>query len=90
MKKRVRRTVLIETEQVSILLDRSNFELTYCAKCGPGFAMLLPEQISRLTDISVREVYRLVESSELHYVDCGKVFVCLESLLVLHKENGGE
>lgn len=81
MKKRVRQTVLIETEQVSILLDRSGHELSFCAKCSSGSAMLSPEQIARLTDISIREIYRLVESDRVHFVDQEKVFVCLDSLL---------
>lgn len=81
MKKRIRQTVLIETEQISIFFDRSKQEFMFCPKCEVESVMLLPEKIAELTNISIREIYRQIESGEVHFIEKETILVCLESLL---------
>lgn len=81
MKKRIRQTVLIETEQISILFDRSKQDFMFCEKCKAESVMLTPERIAEVTSFQIREIYRLVEAGKIHFVEAGKIFVCLEGLL---------
>lgn len=81
MKKRIRQTVLIETEQISILFDRSKQDFKFCKQCKIKSVMLPPEKIAEVTSFAIREIYRLIESERVHFIENEKVFVCLESLL---------
>lgn len=85
MKRKIRQTVLIETEQISILFDRTKQDFMFCQKCEIESVMLPPEKIVEVTDFKIREIYRLIESERVHFIENEKVFVCLESLL--NKEN---
>jgi hypothetical protein len=81
MKRKIRQTVLIETEQISILFDRSKQDFMFCPKCEVESVMLLPEKIAELTNVSIREIYRRIESGEVHFIEKERILVCLESLL---------
>ena len=81
MKKRIRQTVLIETEQISILFDRSKQDFMFCEKCKIESVLLPPEKIAKVTNFQIREIYRLIESERVHFIENEKVYVCLESLL---------
>ena len=83
MKRKIRRAVLIETEQISFLVNRSSTDFMICKKCGEDAVMLSPEKLSEGTDIHKREIYRRVECGTVHYQERenGDVFICIQDLL---------
>ena len=81
MKRKIRQTFVIETEQISILFDRTKQDFMFCEKCKAESVMLPPEKITEITNFPIREIYRLIESEKVHFAEKEKVFVCLESLL---------
>jgi len=83
MKRKSRRAVLIETEQVSFLVNRTSTDFMICKKCGEDAVMLTPEKISEGAGIQKREIYRRVESGTVHYQEKenGDVFICIQNLL---------
>ena len=81
MKRTIRQTLLVETEEISLLIDRSSNDFMICPECGGESFMLRPEKLAEATQIPAREVYRSVENGSVHFVERDGVFVCLTSLL---------
>ena len=82
MKRKSRRAVLIETEQISFLVNRASTDFMICEKCGEDAVMLTLEKVSEGAGIHKREIYRRVESGTVHYQERenGDVFICLQDL----------
>ena len=53
----------------------------YCPQCRSLVEMAAPPVAAILAHSTEREVYRLVETSKIHFVESGGVLVCLTSLL---------
>jgi len=81
MKRTIRQTLMVETEEISFLIDRSSNDYIMCPECGGESFMLRPEKLAEATQIPAREIYRLVESGSVHFLERDGVFVCLTSLL---------
>lgn len=83
MKRKIRRFISVETEQISFLINRASADFEICDRCEKENVMLEPEKIAQVTKIKQREIYRLIETGDLHFIerDDEKIFVCLESLI---------
>ena len=42
--------------------------------------MATPQMAGVLTDISEREVFRLIEAGEIHFIENARVLICVDSL----------
>jgi hypothetical protein len=49
--------------------------------------MATPKTAGVLTDISEREVFRLIEAKEIHFIENARVLVCIESLRKLQADS---
>lgn len=60
----------------------ANFVNAFCVDCGRKTGFLTPEAAAGIIDSDTREVYRRIESGELHYIEVGGVtlMVCARSL----------
>mgnify|MGYP001430134186 CR=1 FL=1 len=81
MKKIIRRVVAVENEQISILVSRASQDFIVCPQCEGEKLMFSPEKITEAANIQTREIFRLIEANEVHFIEREKIFVCLESLL---------
>ena len=56
---------------------------SWCAQCNGEFSLLSPTAAAELISVSTREMYRMVESGRVHYVEAPnrEPFICLNSLL---------
>lgn len=52
----------------------------YCSDCRKMTEMATPKTAGVLTDISERELFRLIEGKEIHFIENTRILVCLESL----------
>jgi len=54
----------------------------WCKHCGKNLPMVTPETAARLSGATVRELYRRIETRNLHFVETteGLLFVCTQSL----------
>lgn len=68
------------SETVAYSRRDEKFE-AYCPQCRSLVEMAAPRVAAVLARSSEREVYRLVETDKIHYVESGGVLVCLNSLL---------
>ena len=84
MLKHVRQTkITISKSEVIVLRNAREFATADCSACGKRVDMLTPEQAVTLTGISSLNIYRLVESQQLHFRETaqGHLLICLESLI---------
>lgn len=66
-------------ERIAVTNSEQRFE-AYCSECKKMTEMATPKTAGVIADISEREVFRLVESKEVHFVENARVLVCIESL----------
>jgi hypothetical protein len=66
-------------ERIAVTNTEQPFE-AYCSQCKKMTEMATPKTAGVLTEISEREVFRLIEGKEIHFVENDRVLVCVESL----------
>jgi hypothetical protein len=72
--------VTFETEESVSVKVRGGFT-GYCERCNAVVDMVPTEAAALLTGLSEREIFRLIETGEIHFVEAERVFVCRESSL---------
>lgn len=71
-----------ETHEFSILTRPRLSGKKFCDDCRAEVRWLFPEEAMLLAQVSLREIFRLVESRKIHFVENSEGFllVCAESL----------
>jgi hypothetical protein len=71
-----------ETHELKILTRPLVREKRFCSECLAEVRWVIPEEAMLLAGISQREVFRLVETRDLHFAENpnGFVIVCADSL----------
>jgi excisionase family DNA binding protein len=79
MKKRMEITVEIDR---MMLVSSQKSPTLWCELCAAHVRMLTVDEAAALTGASSRNVYRRVESGELHFAETpeGRLFICPDSL----------
>jgi len=78
--------ITFETEETVVLREGSRVCVEYCAGCQKEALMATPQTAGLLSGVGEREIFRLVESGLLHFVEGVRVLICLESVRNLGKE----
>lgn len=64
-------------EQETVILRQSDSYLSdYCPRCQATVRLLAPEILAILVPISEREVFRLIELGQIHFVETKRIYVC--------------
>ena len=79
MTKRKDGIVIEIDEQIAVTNTEHQFE-AYCSECKKMTEMATPKTAGVLTQTSEREVFRLIEEKEIHFIENARVLVCLKSL----------
>ena len=66
-------------ERIAITNAEQQFE-AYCSECKKMTEMATPKTAGVLTEVSEREVFRLIEGKEIHFMENARVLVCIKSL----------
>lgn len=71
-----------ETHEINILTRPTVPEKRFCDSCRHEVRWLIPEEAMLLANATLREIFRLIESSEIHFVENAEGFllVCAASL----------
>lgn len=79
------------TRTIELSMERSDFFVASkckpsffrCVHCGRQASFVIPAEAARLSGQSLREIYRRIESAEIHFFETpdGALLVCLDSLL---------
>ncbi|MDQ4120061.1 MAG: hypothetical protein M3209_01165 [Acidobacteriota bacterium] len=82
MKKKIRRQVTTETKQIALVIDSMSNSGSKCEICSKDSRMVSPLLAARLLQTDTREIYRLIERNEIHFVETPtkQLFVCLTAL----------
>ena len=74
--------ITLTTRQTFVVRSSPRETALWCPVCARLSQMITPDEAAVLCATRAREIYRLIESAELHFVesDGGLVLVCLESL----------
>lgn len=70
----------IEIDERITLSDSDKKLEAYCSGCKKMTEMATPQMSGVLTDISEREVFRLIEAGEIHFIENARVLICVDSL----------
>ena len=67
------------SETVAYSSRRERFE-NFCPTCKAMSEMATPQTAAVLTHTTERELYKLVETGRVHFVETDRVLICLQSL----------
>ncbi len=67
------------SETVAYTKREDKFE-AYCTQCKSSVEMAAPQIAAIQTRSTEREIYRLVETDKVHFVETDRVSICLKSL----------
>jgi len=67
------------SETIAYSKRRQKFE-AYCPSCESLVEMTTPQIAAILTGSTEREIFALVETGKIHFVETDGVFICLDSL----------
>jgi len=66
-------------ERIAVTNTEQQFE-AYCSECKKMTEMATPKTAGVLTETTEREVFRLIEGKEIHFIENDRVLVCVASL----------
>ena len=73
-------------ERIAVTNTEQQFQ-AYCSECKKMTEMATPKTAGVLTDISEREIFRLIEGKEIHFIETDRVLVCVGSLRKLKADS---
>lgn len=82
------KTITIETHRQIWVRSQRKTCVAWCGACRVETLMLMPEQAAILYGTTQREIFRQIESGELHFVEMknGALFVCCKALELSQKK----
>jgi hypothetical protein len=78
--------ITFEVEETIILRQAARLSSRFCRQCGAVVEMISPQTIADLSDLTEREIFRLVETGKIHFIEAGRILICLNSIAVLEGE----
>jgi excisionase family DNA binding protein len=64
-----RSEVTIEIDQLFVSRRHDQASLEWCPVCGSEVSMTIPEEAAAYLQVSVRSIFRLIESGQVHFAD---------------------
>lgn len=72
--------IVIEiNEKISVINSEHRFE-AYCPECKRMTEMATSKIAGLITNVSEREIFRMVEARSIHFVENDRVLICLDSV----------
>ena len=73
--------ITFEVEE-TIILRQDRYEVkAFCPQCQALVEMLAPQNAAAFCGLTEREIFRLIENGQLHFVEVERIFVCWNSLM---------
>jgi hypothetical protein len=74
--------ITVETFRRTVVSLRRKAKIFWCEQCATETVMILPNEAAAFLQTNVREIFRLTERGEIHYLetDVGELLVCRNSL----------
>jgi hypothetical protein len=71
--------IVFEIEESVVVKIRAGF-IGLCPECNRLTEMLTTETAAALSGLGEREIFRLIEKAEIHFIEAERIFVCRNSL----------
>jgi hypothetical protein len=71
-----------ELEETYTLKQGGRIPSEFCPKCCQITEMASPEVIALATGTSEREIFRLIESGKIHYMEDDRVYACTRCIQI--------
>lgn len=71
--------IVVEIDERIVVDDAKQQFEAYCADCKKMSEVGTPKTVSMVTGITEREIFRLIEDGEVHFIENARVLVCMES-----------
>ena len=71
-----RAEITFEQEETLILRQSDCYLQEFCPRCQEIVRLLTPEVMAALAVISEREIFRLIESEQIHFVETKRIYAC--------------
>lgn len=81
-----RAEIVFEKEETILLRQSAATRNDFCPICQAATVMATPEALTLMFGVTEREIFRLIESGEIHFYEGPKIYVCLNSLAAKTKE----
>ena len=79
-----RRTVITfeKLERFRYLVPQAELRISWCDACARNVSWLTPDQFVALNGLSLRELFRRIESGAVHFIEStnGSLLICPESM----------
>jgi hypothetical protein len=72
--------IVVEIDERIVVTNTEHRFEAYCSGCKKMTEMATPKTAGALTDISEREIFRLIEAKDIHFIENDRVLVCIESV----------
>jgi hypothetical protein len=80
----------IELKETVAYSRRSERFEAFCPECKSLVEMAAPAVAAVLTNLTEREIYRLVETGKVHFIETNRVLICLKSFADDKKESASD
>ena len=83
MRKRIRRTeITFERSKSFVIRNFKGAVIAWCHECDARVQFLSPEEAAVEAQVSLRTIYRWVESGKVHFTETAdaRLYICLASL----------
>jgi hypothetical protein len=68
--------ITFEQEETLILRQSDSYLLDFCPRCQTTVRLLTPDVMAVLTGGSEREVFRVIELGQIHFVETRRIYAC--------------
>ncbi|HEX3101303.1 MAG TPA: hypothetical protein VHQ01_05910 [Pyrinomonadaceae bacterium] len=84
--------ITFEMEETVLLRKGSSIINEFCPRCQGDAVLMTPETISKIADVSEREIFRLMEAGEIYFIERKRIYACPECFrrFVEHMAAGGD
>ena len=70
----------IELNETVAYRPRREMRRQFCPKCGSQAEMATPLLAAVSMNVTEREIFRLVEADQVHFIETDGIFICMESI----------
>lgn len=92
MKRKRQTRTTIEMREVVVIRGSPKRQSVFCPECSEAAVFVTVEEAVKLTGISARAIYRLIEAGSVHFAETadGLTLICPATLLALVWQAQGE
>lgn len=69
--------ITFEVEETIVLKQGGKLVREFCPRCGKYADMVSPDVLALIAGATEREIFRLIERGEIHFIESGRLVACM-------------